>query len=330
MPARILVGSCSWTDPTLISCGRFYPAGVTSAEARLRYYAEQFDIVEVDSTYYAPPTPRNSELWAARTPAGLHLQRQGVRLAHAPRGGAGPAARLAAQPAAGRRARQAHVYARDIGERELELVWQLHREALAPLGRGRQARRGALPVPAVVRALAGEPRTTCAPCPSGCPAGRWRWSSAAAAGWRTRSAARHPAPARGGRADLRGRRRAAGVPQQHAAAGGGHGAARRWCACTGATRTRGRAAPAPPRTASSTCTSDAELEEWVPRVRELAAQSRCRPRPVQQQLRGLGHAERASHGAPAGRGERSRRRRGSRSADGGRPPRAKQRTAGPA
>src|SRR5512132_1619454 len=66
--ARIRVGSCSWTDPTLISCGRFYPPGVTSAEARLRYYAEQFDIVEVDATYYAPPTPHNSELWAARTP----------------------------------------------------------------------------------------------------------------------------------------------------------------------------------------------------------------------------------------------------------------------
>ena len=68
MPARILVGSCSWTDPTLIAGGAFYPPGVTSAEARLRYYAEQFPIVEVDSTYYAPPSARNSELWAARTP----------------------------------------------------------------------------------------------------------------------------------------------------------------------------------------------------------------------------------------------------------------------
>ena len=68
MPARILVGSCSWTDPTLIACGRFYPPGVTSAEARLRHYAAQFGIVEVDSTYYAPPSARNSVLWAARTP----------------------------------------------------------------------------------------------------------------------------------------------------------------------------------------------------------------------------------------------------------------------
>ena len=44
---------------------------MSSAEDRLRYYAQQFPIVEVDSTYYAPPTARNSELWAARTPEGI-------------------------------------------------------------------------------------------------------------------------------------------------------------------------------------------------------------------------------------------------------------------
>ena len=31
----ILVGTTSWTDKTLIDCGRFYPRGCTSAEARL-------------------------------------------------------------------------------------------------------------------------------------------------------------------------------------------------------------------------------------------------------------------------------------------------------
>src|SRR5665647_3581399 len=71
MGARILVGTCSWTDPTLIACGRFYPPGVNSAEGRLRFYAQQFPIVEVDSTYYAPPSERNSALWAARTPEGF-------------------------------------------------------------------------------------------------------------------------------------------------------------------------------------------------------------------------------------------------------------------
>jgi uncharacterized protein YecE (DUF72 family) len=64
----ILIGSASWTDKTLIECGRFYPADCKTAEARLRFYASQFPIVEVDSSYYGMPTPQNAVLWAERTP----------------------------------------------------------------------------------------------------------------------------------------------------------------------------------------------------------------------------------------------------------------------
>jgi uncharacterized protein YecE (DUF72 family) len=66
--AKIRVGTASWTDPTLISSGRFYPDSARSAEARLQYYASQFNIVEVDSSYYALPNERNSYLWTERTP----------------------------------------------------------------------------------------------------------------------------------------------------------------------------------------------------------------------------------------------------------------------
>jgi uncharacterized protein YecE (DUF72 family) len=65
---RVLVGISSWTEPTLIKRGNFYPKGVTSAEDRLKFYATQFPIVEVDSTYYFPPSERNAALWAERTP----------------------------------------------------------------------------------------------------------------------------------------------------------------------------------------------------------------------------------------------------------------------
>jgi uncharacterized protein YecE (DUF72 family) len=65
---QILIGTASWTDKTLLESG-WYPPDATSAEDRLRFYAEQFPLVEVDSTYYTPPNERNSELWAARTPA---------------------------------------------------------------------------------------------------------------------------------------------------------------------------------------------------------------------------------------------------------------------
>ena len=64
---EILVGTCSWTDPTLIESGRFYPSWARSAEARLQYYASQFGLVEVDSSYYALPNERASRLWVERT-----------------------------------------------------------------------------------------------------------------------------------------------------------------------------------------------------------------------------------------------------------------------
>jgi len=48
--------------------GHFYPADARTAEARLRYYATQFPLVEVDSTYYFPPSERNAVLWTERTP----------------------------------------------------------------------------------------------------------------------------------------------------------------------------------------------------------------------------------------------------------------------
>ena len=65
---RILIGTASWTDRTLIKDGHFYPPEAKTADARLRYYAEQFPIVEVDSTYYFPPSEKNSVLWIERTP----------------------------------------------------------------------------------------------------------------------------------------------------------------------------------------------------------------------------------------------------------------------
>lgn len=64
----LLVGTCSWTDKTLLDAGTFYPPDVDTAEDRLRYYASQFPIVEVDSTYYGPPNERTAGLWVERTP----------------------------------------------------------------------------------------------------------------------------------------------------------------------------------------------------------------------------------------------------------------------
>jgi uncharacterized protein YecE (DUF72 family) len=63
----IKIGTASWTDKTLLASG-WYPKGSSSAEERLRFYASQFPLVEVDSTYYTPPSEQNSRLWAERSP----------------------------------------------------------------------------------------------------------------------------------------------------------------------------------------------------------------------------------------------------------------------
>lgn len=75
----ILVGITGWTEPTLVESG-FYPPDADSAEERLRFYASQFPIVEVDATYYAPPSERVAGLWAERTPPGFVFDVKAYRL----------------------------------------------------------------------------------------------------------------------------------------------------------------------------------------------------------------------------------------------------------
>ncbi len=69
----VLTGSCSWTEKTLVEEGDWYPQRTMSAEERLRYYAAQFPLTEIDSTYYAPPAERQVALWAERTPEGFRF-----------------------------------------------------------------------------------------------------------------------------------------------------------------------------------------------------------------------------------------------------------------
>lgn len=77
---QILVGTTSWAEKTLIESGRFYPPDVNTAEERLRYYASQFPIVEVDSTYYGLPSEHNALLWSERTPPGFIMHVKAFRL----------------------------------------------------------------------------------------------------------------------------------------------------------------------------------------------------------------------------------------------------------
>ena len=64
---EIEVGTASWTDKTLLESG-WYPQTADNPEKRLAYYARQFPVVEVDATYYGPPAEQTTRLWAQRTP----------------------------------------------------------------------------------------------------------------------------------------------------------------------------------------------------------------------------------------------------------------------
>jgi uncharacterized protein YecE (DUF72 family) len=64
---QIQIGTAGWTDKTLIDSG-WYPQDAATPEKRLRYYASQFPLVEVDSVYYALPGEQTAAAWAERTP----------------------------------------------------------------------------------------------------------------------------------------------------------------------------------------------------------------------------------------------------------------------
>ena len=66
MPATVRLGTCSFADEGLLKA--WYPRGVSTSRARLRYYAERFDTTEVDSPYYHLPDPGVTRNWAQRTP----------------------------------------------------------------------------------------------------------------------------------------------------------------------------------------------------------------------------------------------------------------------
>jgi uncharacterized protein YecE (DUF72 family) len=130
--AEILVGTASWTDKTLIESGRFYPRTATSAEARLRYYATQFPLVEIDSTYYALPAERAAELWAERTPPHFVFNVKAFRLF------TGHPAQPSALPADVRpetKKETARLYYQDLPEELRGELWQRFRAGIEPLRR---------------------------------------------------------------------------------------------------------------------------------------------------------------------------------------------------
>ena len=66
--SRILVGTASWSDPGFVE--HWYPKKMPAGE-RLAWYAQHFEMVEVNSTFYSVPDPRLTERWCHSTPDGF-------------------------------------------------------------------------------------------------------------------------------------------------------------------------------------------------------------------------------------------------------------------
>jgi len=130
MTGRILIGTSSWTDPTLIKDGHFYPPEARTAETRLRFYATKFPIVEVDSTYYFPPSEQNSVLWIERTPPDFtfNIKAYSLLTNHPTRAESIYKDLQPALPEGKRR-----VYRDKLPDEVVEEVWQRFRDALMPL-----------------------------------------------------------------------------------------------------------------------------------------------------------------------------------------------------
>ncbi len=68
--ARVLIGISSWADRGLVG-SEYYPASVKTAAARLEYYSREFSLAEIDSSYHHFPMRRELDLWLNNVPEGF-------------------------------------------------------------------------------------------------------------------------------------------------------------------------------------------------------------------------------------------------------------------
>jgi len=74
---RIYVGTSGWTYDDW--AGRFYPAEIKGPE-RLSFYADRFNSVEINATFYRIPTQAMIDAWNRRLNKDFHLVVKGSRI----------------------------------------------------------------------------------------------------------------------------------------------------------------------------------------------------------------------------------------------------------
>lgn len=130
---NVRIGLCSWSDPSLIKSKAFYPRGTGTPEGRLRFYAQNFPVVEVDSSFYALPDPANSMKWVERTPENFRFNIKAFRLltGHQTQPQVFPPDIVAALPPL-KRGKRNH-YIADLPAEIVDEIWRRFILAVAPL-----------------------------------------------------------------------------------------------------------------------------------------------------------------------------------------------------
>ena len=129
----VLCGIAGWADKSLIDSKLFYPLQVKTSIDRLRFYATQFPVVEVDSTYYGIPKLETTEGWAAQTPDGFTFDVKSFSLFtnHPTRPLSLPPDIRAGLPAALREKRS--LYVEQLPDDVVDDCWDRFRAMLEPL-----------------------------------------------------------------------------------------------------------------------------------------------------------------------------------------------------
>ncbi len=128
--SKILIGTASWTDKTLIECGEFYPPTVKTPEERLKFYASQFPVVEVDSSYYAIPNEQTAKQWVSRTPVDFVFDVKAFRLFTQHQTAPNVLPKYVAQSLP---ANKKTVYYKDLPNELRDAVWSEFHAAIRPL-----------------------------------------------------------------------------------------------------------------------------------------------------------------------------------------------------
>ena len=254
--------------------GHWYPPEARAAKARLEFYASRFPLVEVDSTYYFPPSEKNSVLWIERTPADFtfNIKAYSLLTNHPTRTESlykDLAAELPEETLAKRR-----IYRDKLPDEVVDEVWQRFRDALMPLHSAGKLGAVLFQFPQWF-VISRKNKAYIEECAERLPdfrvavefrhkswmreeaTSRRRWAS-------SRSAASPTSASTCRRGSTRACHRSPRRPPTTS----------RWCASTAGTRTPGSRRPRPRASGSDTTTPKNELAEWVPKVQGLSGQVR--------------------------------------------------------